>query len=122
MLEHAALLRIGPEGMALGFEAGSFLGKQVQDQTAQNAIASALAAHFGGQPSVSFEALSSMNGHVTLAQLDGAERKAKLDLAKRAIVEHPLVVAAIELLGAELRDVRLSHEDALAAEHASVRR
>ena len=122
VLEHASLLRIGPEGITLGFEAGSFFGKQVQDPAAHSALASALAAHFGGQPSVSFETLSSMTGHVTLAQIDGAERKAKLDTAKRAIVQHPLVVAAIELLGAELRDVRLSHDDALAAEHAAVRR
>ena len=34
----------------------------------------------------------------------------KLDSARRAVAEHPLVTAAIELLGAELKDVRLAAE------------
>jgi DNA polymerase-3 subunit gamma/tau len=46
----------------------------------------------------------------TIAQIDGAERKARVEAARRAVADHPLVSAAIELLGAELRDVRLSQE------------
>ena len=40
---------------------------------------------------------------MTLAMLETAERKIKLDAARRAVAEHPLVAAAIELLGAELK-------------------
>jgi len=111
ILEHAVLLRIGADGLVLGFEADSFLGKQAQDSAATNVIRAALAAHFGGTPDVSFEVIRPETRSVTLAQLDSNERKAQLDAAKRAIVEHPLVTAAIELLGAELRDVRLGHDE-----------
>ncbi|TKC99377.1 DNA polymerase III subunit gamma/tau [Polyangium fumosum] len=121
VLEHAALLRIGPDGLALGFEDNSFLGKQAQDPLAKEAIRAALAAHFGGTPEVTFETLRPQSGTVTVAQIDGADRRARLDNARRAIADHPLVTAAIELLGAELRDVRLGHEDAAAAERMSTR-
>jgi DNA polymerase-3 subunit gamma/tau len=112
VLEHAALLRIGPEGIVLGFDPDSFLGKQAQEPAAKEALRSALTTHFGGRPDVSFETARDRGGAPTLAQLDTADRRARLETARRAIVEHPLVTAAIELLGAELRDVRLSPEDA----------
>lgn len=122
VLEHAALVRIGESELVLGYEASSFLGKQAQDPAAIAVLRAAAAAHLGGQPNVSIEVLQPSSGAVTIAQLDGAERKERLDSARRAIAEHPLVTAAIELLGAELRDVRLGHDDAIAAEQASVRR
>ncbi|MDC0740258.1 DNA polymerase III subunit gamma/tau [Polyangium mundeleinium] len=121
VLEHAALLRIGPDGIVLGFEDNSFLGKQAQEPVAKEGIRAALAAHFGGKPDVTFETLRPQSGAVTVAQIDGADRRARLDNARRAIADHPLVTAAIELLGAELRDVRLGHEDAAAAERMSTR-
>ncbi|MDC3952939.1 DNA polymerase III subunit gamma/tau [Polyangium jinanense] len=121
VLEHAALVRIGPDGIVLGFEANSFLGKQAQEPVAIEAIRAALAAHYGGKPDVTFEALRPQSGAVTLAQIEGAGLRARLDNARRAIADHPLVTAAIELLGAELRDVRLGQEDAAAAERMSTR-
>ncbi|MDI1483852.1 DNA polymerase III subunit gamma/tau [Polyangium sp. y55x31] len=121
VLEHAALLRIGPDGIVLGFEADSFLGRQAQEPIAKEAIRAALAAHYGGNPDVTFETLRPQSGAVTVAQIDGAGLRARLDNARRAIADHPLVTAAIELLGAELRDVRLGHEDAAAAERMSTR-
>ncbi len=57
---------------------------------------------------LAFETIAARSGNVTLAMVETAERKSKLDAAKRAVAEHPLVTAAIELLGAELRDVRLA--------------
>ena len=121
VLEHGALLRIGTDGIVLGYEDNSFLGKQMQDPAAKETLRAALAAHFGGSPEVTIENLRPQSGHVSLAQIEGADRKARLDIARRAIADHPLVTAAIELLGAELRDVRLGHEDAVAAERMSTR-
>ncbi|UQA60799.1 DNA polymerase III subunit gamma/tau [Polyangium aurulentum] len=112
VLEHAALIRIDSDGVVLGFEPNSFLGKQAQEPAAIDALRAALATHFGGRPEVTFEGVRDRGAAPTLAQLDSADRKVRLENARRAIVEHPLVTAAIELLGAELRDVRLSAEDA----------
>ncbi|MBK9262434.1 MAG: DNA polymerase III subunit gamma/tau [Polyangiaceae bacterium] len=112
VLEHAVLLHIGPDRLTLGFEGDTFLSKQAQEPLAQEILRSALATHFGGRPDVTFESVAPMSGLATIAQLDSAERKSRLESARRAIANHPLVTAAIELLGAELRDVRLAQDDA----------
>jgi DNA polymerase-3 subunit gamma/tau len=111
VLEHAALLRFGPERVELGYEAGSFLVGQAADASARELLLSALGAHFGRTPELAFETIAPKSGNVTLAMLETSERKTKLDAAKRAVAEHPLVAAAIELLGAELRDVRLAEAE-----------
>ena len=111
VLEHAVLLHIGPDRLTLGFEGDTFLSKQAQEPLAQDILRSALAMHFGGRPDVTFESVAPMSGLATIAQLDSAERKTRLESARRAIANHPLVTAAIELLGAELRDVRLAQDD-----------
>lgn len=111
VLEHAVLLHIGPDRLTLGFEGDTFLSKQAQEPLAQDILRSALAQHFGGRPDVTFESVAPMSGLATIAQLDSAERKTRLESARRAIANHPLVTAAIELLGAELRDVRLAQDD-----------
>ena len=111
VLEHAVLLHIGPDRLTLGFEGDTFLSKQAQEPAAQEILRSALAMHFGGRPDVTFESVAPMSGLATIAQLDSAERKTRLESARRAIASHPLVTAAIELLGAELRDVRVAQDD-----------
>jgi DNA polymerase-3 subunit gamma/tau len=112
VLEHAVLLHVGPDRLTLGFEGDTFLSKQAQEPQAQDILRSALATHFGGRPDVTFESVAPMSGLATIAQLDSADRKTRLESARRAIATHPLVTAAIELLGAELRDVRLAQDDA----------
>jgi DNA polymerase III subunit gamma/tau len=111
VLEHAALLRFGPERVELGYEAGSFLVGQATDASAKELILAALTDHFGQRPELAFETIAPRSGNVTLAMLETSERRIKLDAAKRAVAEHPLVAAAIELLGAELRDVRLAEAE-----------
>ncbi len=112
VLEHAVLLHIGPDRLTLGFEGDTFLSKQAQEPLAQDILRTALGMHFGGRPDVTFESVAPMSGLATIAQLDSADRKSRLESARRAIANHPLVTAAIELLGAELRDVRLAQDDA----------
>lgn len=110
VLEHAALLRFGPDRVDLGYEASSFLVGQATEASSKELLRSACQAHFGAATEVSFETIASKNGAFTVAMLDTSERKLKMDAARRAVAEHPLVAAAIELLGAELKDVRLSAE------------
>ena len=112
VLEHAAVLRFAADRVELGYEAGSFLVGQATDASAKDLLLDALRIHFGGAPELVFETLANKHGNVTLAMVDTAERKLKLDAAKRAVAEHPLVTAAIELLGAELKDVRLADAEA----------
>ena len=111
VLEHAALLRWGAERVELGYEATSFLVGQATESAAKELLLSALTSHFGRAPELAFETIAPKSGNVTLAMIETADRRSKLDAARRAVATHPLVMAAIELLGAELRDVRLAEAE-----------
>ena len=93
--------------MVIAYEATSFLVAQAVDAASVEALGAACAEHFGSAPEVKVELSESRLKVATLAQIEGAERKLRLDAARRAVAEHPLVAAAVELLGAELRDVKL---------------
>jgi DNA polymerase-3 subunit gamma/tau len=111
VLEHAALIRFDAERVDIGYEAGSFLVGQASEPAAQELLRVALGAHFGRAPALGIQTIAAKSGALTLAMIETAERKTKLDLARKAVAEHPLVAAAIELLGAELRDVRLAEAE-----------
>ncbi|WP_437279217.1 DNA polymerase III subunit gamma/tau [Sorangium sp. So ce375] len=110
VLEHAAVLELTPTRVALGYEANSFLAGQATEPVSRDLLARVLGAHFGGPAELVFETITRGSAGPSLAQVETAERKARVDAAKRAVAEHPLVTAAIELLGAELKDVRLSQD------------
>lgn len=107
VLEHAALLRFGASRVELGYESNSFLLGQANEPVAKDILAGALAAHFGGPVDLSIETIATKTHTVSVASLDTADRKLKLDAARRAVANHPLVTAVIEVFGAELQDVRL---------------
>jgi DNA polymerase-3 subunit gamma/tau len=106
VLAHAQIFDMGPERVTLAYEATSFLYAQATDNASKELLASVVRAHFGAAVEVMFEIAVGKTG-TTVADLDTKERKAKQDAARREVAEHPLVVAAIRTLGAELIDVRL---------------
>ncbi|KYF66270.1 hypothetical protein BE15_12965 [Sorangium cellulosum] len=108
VLEHAAVLELKPTRVVLGYEANSFLSGQATEPPARELLARVLHAHFGGPAELVFETITRGSAGPSLAQVETAERKARVEAAKRAVADHPLVAAAIELLGAELKDVRLA--------------
>ena len=110
VLEHASLLQCDEARVLLGYEPGSFLAAQATDGAAVTLLTAAVREHFGAKTEVTFDLAVARGTTQTIAQIDGAERKARVDAARRAVADHPLVSAAIELLGAELRDVRLAQE------------
>jgi DNA polymerase-3 subunit gamma/tau len=110
VLEHAAVLELTSTRVVLGYEANSFLVGQATEPAAREQLARALQSHFGGPVELVIETITRGSAGPSLAQVESAERRARVEAARRAVAEHPLVTAAIELLGAELKDVRLSPE------------
>ncbi|XXY45257.1 DNA polymerase III subunit gamma/tau [Sorangium sp. So ce269] len=110
VLEHAAVLELTPTRVVLGYEANSFLSGQATEPAARDLLARALQAQFGGPAELVFETIARGSAGPSLAQVETAERKARVEAARRAVADHPLVTAAIELLGAELKDVRLAQD------------
>jgi DNA polymerase-3 subunit gamma/tau len=108
-LELVGVMSFTAERVELGYEAHEYhLIDLVTEASARETLSAALRAHFGRAPELVFSTTTAKSG--TVSQVLGAEKKARLDAARRGVAEHPLVTAAIELLGAELRDVKLSAE------------
>jgi DNA polymerase-3 subunit gamma/tau len=108
VLEHAVLLHFSPLRVEIGYEANSFLVGQATEASSKELLLSACRAHFGATPDLVFETIAARGAMMTVAQVDSADRRNKVDAARRAVADHPLVTAAIELLGAELKDVKLA--------------
>lgn len=109
VLEHALLLDLGPERVRIGYPDSSFLGVHATEKVAREVLEKAVHAHFGAETPVEID-LGCVQTGTTLAQIEAAARRARIEAARKAIADHPLVAAAVELLGAELKDVRLSPE------------
>ena len=108
-LELVGVMSFTAERVELGYEAHEYhLIDLVTEASAKETLGAALRAHFGRAPELVFTTTTVKSG--TVSQVLSAEKKAKLDAARRGVAEHPLVTAAIELLGAELRDVKLAAE------------
>lgn len=106
VLAHAQIFDMSAERVTLAYEQTSFLYAQATEAGAKEMLTSIVRAHFKGQTEVTFEIALGKSG-TTIADLDARDRKAKQEQAKRDVAQHPLVVAAIRHLGAELIDVRL---------------
>lgn len=108
VLEHARVVELGQERIVLGYEAtGAFLFAQATEPAARQLLTTALRTHFGRPMEVQIETITAGSQAVSVAQIYSAEEKARYAARRRAVEEHALVVAAIELLGAELKDIRL---------------
>lgn len=106
VLAHAQIFDMTAERVTLGYDQTSFLFAQATDAAAKELLTTAVRAHFSAQTEVVLEIATGRTG-TTVSDLDARERKAKHEAAKREVAEHPLVVAAIRTLGAELIDVKL---------------
>ena len=112
-LEQAYVAELGPSRAMLGCEASnSFLFAHLTDPTARQMLTEALLAHFGQPVEVTIENLAPGPHAVSVAQIETAERQARREADLRAVADHPLVTAALELLGAKLTDIKLPPEAA----------
>jgi len=108
VLEHASPIAFSAERVVLGYEPGSFLAAQATDTAAVELLTRHVREHFGASTPVAFDLTAGPKSSPSVAALDGERNRARLEQARRAVAEHPLVKAAIEILGAELKDVRLA--------------
>jgi DNA polymerase-3 subunit gamma/tau len=107
VLAHAQIFDMSAERVTLAYEQTSFLYAQAAENAAKDLLTSAVRACLAPSTEVVLEIAVGKTG-TTIAELDARERKAKQEAAKREVAEHPLVLAAIQTLGAELVDVRLA--------------
>ncbi len=107
MLAHAQIFDMSPERVTLAYDQTSFLYAQATENAAKDLLTTVVRSCLSPTTELIFEIAVGKTG-TTIAELDARDRKAKQEAAKREVADHPLVVAAIRTLGAELIDVRLA--------------
>jgi DNA polymerase-3 subunit gamma/tau len=107
VLEHASPIAFGADRVVLGYEPGSFLAAQATEASAVELLTRHVRDYFGTATPVAFDLTAGPKSSPSIAAIDGEQNRIRLEQARRAVAEHPLVKAAVEILGAELRDVRI---------------
>jgi len=115
VLEHAALVEASAARLVVGFEQGSFLAAQLHDARARESVRSAARERLGPSTEIDVVAVPREALAGTLAKRASEVMRGRIAEAEQQVRDHPVVAAAIELLGAELREVRLAPELATAA-------
>jgi DNA polymerase-3 subunit gamma/tau len=105
IFEHGVPLEVTPQRVLVGYQAQSFEGAQASEPEAMDLLQREARAHFGTDTSVALD-LSARPG-TTVALLDAADRREQLAKARAAVENHPLVQKAVQLFGAEIRDIKL---------------
>jgi len=108
ILEHASPIAFSAERVVLGYEPGSFLAAQATEASHVELLTKHVREYFGTVTPVAFDLTVGPKANPSVASLDIEDRKVRLEQARRAVAEHPLVKAAIDILGAELKDVRVT--------------
>jgi len=111
VLEHAAPIEVRAERVLLGYAPGDFLGTQAADEEAAMLLQRAVRAHFGAATKVELDLSMRAAPVASVASIDDAKKKAALAAARAAVENHPLVKKAIQIFGAELREVRIPGDD-----------
>ena len=107
---HSAPLVVEAGRVVVALEDGSFLAEQGGKDEARGLLARAASEHFGVETTFDIDVGGRHRDVQTVAAKNTAEHAARVEQAKQRVAEHPLVVAAVTMLEAELRDIRLPPE------------
>jgi DNA polymerase-3 subunit gamma/tau len=110
VFERGVPVEVTAQRVLLGFPPDSFLGAQAADAEALDVLTREVRAHFAAATEVALD-LSLKTAGPTVASIDAERHREAVAAARAAVEKHPLVAAAIAILGAELKDVRLPNED-----------
>ena len=105
--EHAAPLEVTAKRLHLAYRQGTFLAEQADAPDARAILADAAATHFGSDVAIELDLAGRHDEVQSLAAKNAALLAARIEAARDKVRRHPLVAAALEHLGAELREVRL---------------
>ncbi len=108
--EHAVPKVVTAEQVLLAYPPDSFLATQAAEPDALDLLTREVRAYFGAATKVGLDLSAKAEGP-SVASIDAGERQKELAKARAAVEKHPLVLEAMRLLGAELREVRLASDD-----------
>jgi len=107
LIERAALVDADASSMVIGFDARSFEAGLLSEPGAQALLANVATQHLGEGAKIELCDIPQNPEIPTLAKLVSEAGQARRDEVDQELRAHPLVQAAVQHLGAELRSVRL---------------
>lgn len=111
VLDQASPIKLGEAGVELGFSPNSFEATRVSEPRYAEPLRRAVQSELGPEASVTITLTDDAREALTLAKIEAAELWERREAARKRVAAHPLVRAAIEELGAELRDVRVNKDE-----------
>jgi DNA polymerase-3 subunit gamma/tau len=109
-LQHAAVVRAGPEGITLAFEAGTIFERTASAPEALSVLRSAAREHFGVEPPIALETRNGGGARATVSEAESQERTERRREAVARAKQHPRIAEATRILGAKLKEIRLPEE------------
>ena len=115
LLEHAVPVSIGPAGVVVGFRKGDALASMLSDKDTRAAVEGAFEKALGYRATLQFTELAAaapaaaIQGAAAGGSLAEQRQTARAKAKSQRVAmgrEHPVVRAALELLGGEIEDVR----------------
>jgi hypothetical protein len=110
ILELGAPLACSSNGVVLGFAPDTFEATQAADARHAELLLASVRAELGEAATLAIELTGEAPQLLTLARVRAAEAYERREAARAKVIDHPLVRAAVEVLGAELIDVRLGDD------------
>ncbi len=107
VFEHGSPLVVQSGRIVLGYKEGSFLVQQASAAPATSLLGAAAQQHFGTPCEIELDLSGKHHQVQTMAAKNSAELAARTAAAREQVAQQPAVRMAIEVLGAELQQVRL---------------
>lgn len=110
-LDLAVPVLVTAKKIVVGVEDDSFEGVRAEQTDARAVLLEEARAYFGASTEIVFEKAARGSKVASVAYLDAAKRKQMQAEARAAVERHPLVLHAVRVFDAELRDVRLPAQE-----------
>ncbi|MFO0662037.1 MAG: DNA polymerase III subunit gamma/tau [Polyangiaceae bacterium] len=107
VLENAAPLLTSKERVVLAFPPTSFLHTQISEANHNELLTRVLREQLGEGATIAVELTDEALRNRTLSRIAEVRRYEEREAARKEAEQHPLVLAAIEMLGAVVRDVKI---------------
>ena len=109
-LHHAAIIDVGPERLALAFEAGTIFERTASAPDALELLRAAAREVFGVVPPIVIETRAANAAQLSVSAVESQERSERKREALARAKQHPKIAEASRILGARLKEIRLPEE------------
>jgi DNA polymerase-3 subunit gamma/tau len=108
ILEHGRPLKVSPDSLEIAFPEGSFQLNNLRDQKSMEELKGFAKTFFKGEPSIHLVPLAETpaDAPATLLEKKSLDETNRVMLMEQAAKGHPMVVAALEIFGGQIEEIK----------------